>query len=164
MKLKRSAHLFYIDSNYGEGTPAWFLIGKDLEDMSIDLGADVETKKNILDETSVALNGYEPSVEVSPYIADTADAIYAKLKSAAMDRIMDDAHCKTKMLEVLVEDTEATSHSAWMQDCYVVPQSIGGDTEGMQIPFDVHPTGTRTAGSATMAANRVPTFTAAAAG
>jgi len=163
-KLKRSAHLFYIDSSWGSGTPSWFLIGKDIEDMSIDLGADVETTKNILDETSVSLNGYEPSIEVSPYIANPTDAIWNKLKSAAMDRVMDDEHCKTKMLEVLVEDTEATSHSAWMQDCYVVPQSVGGDTTGLQIPFDVHPDGTRTAGTAALTAGRTATFTPAAAG
>lgn len=161
-KLQRSAHLFYIDSTYGGSTPAWYLVGKDIEDMTVDLGADVETRKNILDETSVGLNGYEPTVDVSPYIANPTDTIYEKLKAAAMDRVMDDAHCKTKMLEVLVEDATESSHSAWMQDCYVIPTSVGGDTTGLQIPFEVHPEGTRTAGTAALAAGRVPTFTAAA--
>lgn len=160
-KLKRSAHLFYIDSTWGGETPSWFLIGKDIEDMSIDLGADVETKKNILDETSVALNGFEPSIEVSPYIANPTDAIWTHLKSCAMDRVMDDDHCKTKMLEVLIEDTADTSHSAWMQACYVVPQSVGGDTSGLQIPFDVHPDGVRTAGTAVVTATKTATFTPA---
>ena len=158
-KLKRSAHLFYIDSSWGGSTPAWFLIGKDIEDMSIDLGADVETTKNILDETSVNLNGFEPSIEVSPYIANPSDAIWTKLKAVAMERVMDDEHCKTKMLEVLVEDTADTTHSAWMQDCYVVPQSVGGDTTGLQIPFDVHPDGQRIAGTAALTATRAATFT-----
>ena len=158
-KLKRSAHLLYVDSTYGGVTPEWFLVGKDIEELEIDLGADVESKTNILDETSVELNGYEPSIEVAPYIANPTDSIYDRLKAAAMDRVMDDAHCKSKFLEVIVEDTEANSHSAWLQECYVVPQSVGGDTSGLQIPFNIHPMGTRTAGTATLA-NRVPTFTA----
>lgn len=159
-KLKRSAHLFYIDASFGGSTASWYLVGKDIEEMEVDLGADVETRKNILDETSVALNGYEPTIEASPYVCDPDDAIYAKLKAAAMSREMDDTHCLTEMLEVIVEDTDDSSHSAWKQPCYVVPQSVGGDTSGLQIPFTVYPTGTRVAGTAALA-NRVPTFTAA---
>lgn len=161
MKLKREAHLFFINTNFtGTGTASWFLVGKHIEDMSVDLGADVETVKNILGEQSVNLNGYEPSISAEPYYANPDDAIYPILKASAMDRVMDDAHCKTEMLEVIIEDTTETSHDAWKQDCYVVPDSIGGDTSGLQIPFTVHPEGERTKGTATLN-NRVPTFTAA---
>ena len=160
MKLKRSAHLFFIDASMNGTTTQWFLVGKGIEEMSVDLGADVETQHDILDETSVNLNGFEPSVEADPYYANPDDALYEPLEAAAMDRVMDDAHCATKMLEVIVKDTSATSHDAWQQDCYIVPNSVGGDTSGLQIPFTVHPYGTRVKGTATLA-NRVPTFTPA---
>lgn len=160
MKLKRSAHLLYVDASMNGTTTEWFLIGKDIEELSVDLGADVENVKNILDETSVRLNGFEPSIEASPYMANPDDSIYDVLKAAAMERVMDDAHCKTKMLEVIVDDTSSSSYDAWQQNCYLVPQSIGGDTSGLQIPFNIHPEGTRIAGTATLA-NRVPTFTPA---
>lgn len=158
MRLTRGAHLFYVDASFGGQSPSWYLVGKDIEDMSVDLGADVETFKNILDETSVRHNGYEPTIEADPYYADPDDAIYDKLKDIAMNRKKGDA-CKTKYLEVIVEDTADTSHSAWIEDCYVVPQSVGGDTSGMQIPFTVYPAGNRDEGTATLA-NKVPTFTA----
>lgn len=158
MKLTRGAHLFYIDTSFGTGTASWYLVGKDIEELSVDLGADTETFKNILDETSVRHNGYEPTIDAEPYYADPDDALYPKLKDIAMNRKKGDA-CKTKYLEVIVEDTEATSHSAWQEDCYIVPQSVGGDTSGFQIPFQVLPAGNRQAGSATLA-NKVPTFTA----
>lgn len=158
MKLTRGAHLFYIDTSFGTGTTSWYLVGKDIEEMSVDLGADTETVKNILDETSVRHNGYEPTIDADPYYADPDDALYPKLKDIAMNRKKGD-DCKTKYLEVIVEDTEATSHSAWQEDCYVIPQSVGGDTSGFQIPFQVLPAGNRQAGSATLA-NKVPTFTA----
>lgn len=158
MKLTRGAHLFYIDTSFGTGTTSWYLVGKDIEEMSVDLGADTETVKNILDETSVRHNGYEPTIDADPYYADPDDALYPKLKDIAMNRKKGD-DCKTKYLEVIVEDTDATSHSAWQEDCYVIPQSVGGDTSGFQIPFQVLPAGNRQAGTATLA-NKVPTFTA----
>ena len=158
MKLTRGAHLFYIDTSFGTGTTSWYLVGKDIEEMSVDLGADTEIVKNILDETSVRHNGYEPTIDADPFYADPDDALYPKLKDIAMNRKKGD-DCKTKYLEVIVEDTEATSHSAWQEDCYIVPQSVGGDTSGFQIPFQVLPAGNRQAGSATLA-NKVPTFTA----
>ena len=60
MKLKRSYLAHYIDASFGgTGAPKWFLIGKDIEDMSVELNPDTDTVKNILDETSVNDNGYE---------------------------------------------------------------------------------------------------------
>ena len=158
MKLKRSAHLLYVDASMGGTTASWFLVGKDIEDLTIDLGADTETVKNILDETSVQLNGYEPSIEASPYMANPDDAIYEPLLAAAMDRVMDDAHCKSKFLEVIVEDTTASTHDCWLQDCYLIPQSVGGDTSGFQIPFNILPDGERQKKTCSLS-NRVPTIT-----
>ena len=158
MKLTRGAHLFYIDTSFGSGTVSWYLVGKDIEEMSVDLGADTETVKNILDETSVRHNGYEPTIDADPFYADPDDALYPKLKDIAMNRKKGD-ECKTKYLEVIVEDTGDTSHSAWQEDCYIVPQSVGGDTSGFQIPFQVLPAGNRQAGTVTLS-NKVPTFTA----
>ena len=163
MKLKREAHLLFVNTNTtGSGTASWYLVGKHIEELSVDLGADVETVKNILGESSVNLNGYEPSISADPYYANPDDAIYPMLKASAMDRVMDDTHCKTEMLEVIIEDTSESAHPAWKQDCYVVPDSIGGDTSGLQIPFTIHPEGERTAGTATIS-NKVPTFTPASA-
>ena len=98
-KLKRSAHLFYIDTTFGGSTPSWYLVGKDVEDMSIELNPDVETKKNILDETTVNDNGYEPSISVDTYYANPSDGdFYTKIKDIAMNRKTGDS-CKTKILE-----------------------------------------------------------------
>lgn len=151
--------MFFIDTSFGTGTtPSWYLVGKDIEDMSVDLGADTETIKNILDEVSVRHNGYEPSIEAEPFYADPSDPLYPKLKDIALNRKKGE-DCKTKYLEVIVEDTEVTSHSAWQEDCLIVPQSYGGDTSGFQIPFNVLPDGNRQQGTATLA-GKVPTFTA----
>lgn len=101
-KLKRSYLMHYIDASFGGETPKWFLIGRDIEDMSVELNPDTETVKNILDETVVNDNGYEPSIDADTYYANTGDAIYEKIKDIAMNRLTGD-DCKTAILEVLVD-------------------------------------------------------------
>ena len=158
-KLKRSAHLFYIDTSFGGSTPSWFLVGKDVEDMSVELNPDTEVVKNILDETTVNDNGYEPSISVDTYFAKPSDgAFYTKIKDIAMNRLTGDA-CRTKVLEVLVDKTTGP-YDAWVEDAVIKPQSYGGAQGGVRIPYNVHFDGNRTQGTATLA-DRVPTFTAA---
>lgn len=157
MKLKRSYLLHYIDASFGKGSsPSWFLIGKDIEDMAVELNPDTETTKNILDETSVNDNGYEPSMSADPYYANPEDAIYENLRNIAMNRLTGDA-CKTQILEVLIEGDTESKHKAWTEDVIVKPQSYGGATGGINIPFDVTFNGNRQEGNATIT-NGTPTF------
>ena len=158
-KLERKALAHYLDSAFGSGEASWFLLGADIEDLTVELNPDVETVKNILGETSIKDNGYEPSTSADPYYANPEDAIYEKIRDIAMDRKKGDA-CRTKILEVIIEDTEADTHLAYIEDVVVKPTSYGGGTEGVAIPFDVHFAGNRKKGTVTLA-NGVPTFTAA---
>ena len=163
-KLARKAYATYIDASFTDNTgdswaPSWFLIGKDIEEMSVELNPDTETVKNILGETSVKDNGYEPSMSADPYYANPKDSIYAKLKSIAMERLVDD-DCKTTILEVIIDPDDSGSHEAYIEDVVVKPQSYGGDTSGFAIPFDVLFDGNRQKGTATIT-NKVPTFTPA---
>ena len=156
-KLARKALAHYIDGSLGgSGSPKWYLIGKDIDDMSVELNPDTESTENILGETSVKDNGYEVSMSADPYYADPADEIYAKIKDIAMNRLKGD-ECKTKILEVVI-DKETGPFDAWIEDCIVKPQSYGGDTSGVGIPFDVLFNGNRKQGTATIS-DRVPTFT-----
>lgn len=157
-KLERKAHALYVDASFGTGATDWFKVGKDIEDMSIDLGTDVETVENIWNETSVKDNGYKPQISADPYYADPSDAIYESLRDIALER-KKGASCETKYLEVVIEDTEAESHLAYQEDCVVKPTSYGGGTEGLNIPFSVSPNGNRKKGTVTFVSGK-PSFTA----
>lgn len=157
MKLKREALLHYIDASFGKGTtPTWFLIGKDIDDMSVELSPELESKKNILGETSTSDNGYEPKLSADPYYANSTDSIYEKIKDIAMNRLKGD-DCKTKVLEVLI-DKEAGPYDAWEEDCIVKPQSYGGGVDGVAIPFEVTFAGNRKQGTVVIT-DKVPVFT-----
>jgi len=160
-KLKRSYLLHYIDASFGGETPNWFLIGKDIEDMSVELNPDTSTKKNILDETVTDDNGYEPSISADTYYANTGDTIYSKIKDIAMNRLTGD-DCKTKVLEVVIDKKgDNVEYDAWMEDCIVKPQSYGGAQGGVNIPFNINFDGNRKQGTVTIT-DKVPTFTPAA--
>lgn len=160
-KLKRSHLIHCIDSTFGGETPSWFIIGKDIEDMSMELNPSTTTVKNILDETSVNDEGYEPSLSVETYYANVGDSIYTKIKDIAMNRLTGD-ECKTTLLEILIDKTSG-AYDAWTEDVIVKPQSYGGPQGGVNIPFTVTPCGNRIKGTVTIA-NKVPTFTADAEG
>lgn len=157
-KLKRSYLLHYIDASFGGTTPNWFLIGKDIEEMAVELNPDIQQVKNILDETVTNDNGYEPSIDADTYYANTEDSIYEKLKNIAMNRLTGKA-CKTKALEVVV-DKVSGPYDAWMEDCIVKPQSYGGAQGGVNIPFNISFDGNRKKGTVTIT-DKVPTFTEA---
>lgn len=155
-KLNRSALIHWINGKPAAVSPAWYKIGKDVEDMSVDLNAEIETQKNILDETSVRHNGYEPSMSVETYYADPEDDIYEFITGIAMGRLKGD-DCKTQVLEVIIEDTEASSHNAWKEDVIVEVTSYGGGQGGVAIPYTVHYAGNRESGTVSISDGQ-PTF------
>ena len=158
-KLKRSALLHYLDASFGGETPAWFIIGKDVSDLSVSLNPQTETVKNILDETSVNDNGYEPSADVNTYYANPSDGeFYTKIKDIAMNRLTGD-DCKTTILEVLVDKTTG-SYDAWTEDVIIKPTSYGGPQGGVSIPYPITFAGNRVQGTVAIT-GKVPTFTPA---
>ena len=160
-KLKRSALVHFLNSNFSVqlASAAWTVIGKDVEDLSVELNPDTEPIKNILDETSVHDNGYEPSFDVDTYYADPSDGdIYAKLKDIAMNRRTGDA-CKTLVLEVII-DKASGAYDAWVEEVIVKPTSYGGATGGVRIPYTVTFCGNRQTGTVTIT-DKIPTFTPA---
>lgn len=147
-KLTRGRYIIYIDASFGGDTPEWFKIGKGLTSLQVDLNPDVTVERDITDEVSATDNGYTPQASIDPFYANPEDAIYEKIRNIAMNRLTGDA-CKTKIMEVIVDDEESTSYPAWTENILVKPTSTGGDTTGFAIPFDVYFDGGRKEGTVT---------------
>lgn len=166
-KLNREAMATYLDTVFNtkvaDVSKAVFeIIGDDIEEMSVELNPDTEQNKNILGQTKTKDNGYEPSMDADPFYADPEKKLYPKIRDIALGRLKG-AACKTLMLEVFVEDTEATTHTAYVREVMVKPQSYGGDTGGLNFPFNVSEDGASVKGTVTAASltSGSPTFTAA---
>lgn len=153
MKAERKYLAHYLDSAFDMtyAAPAYVRLGKDLEEFSVALNPDVSTSKNILGENSVVHNGYEASSDAAPVYYEYDDALSEKIMEIAMLRKSGDA-CKTTYVEVLLKPGETDSDAptvvrAIREDVYVVPNSYGGDTSGVNVPFTIHYAGNRVEGT-----------------
>ena len=153
MKAERKYLAHYIDGAFDmtyEKT-GYVRIGKDLEEYAEELNPDVETKKNILGENSVVHNGYEASSDVDPYYYEYDDSLSEKIMDIAMNRLTGD-QCKTSKVDVILKPGATSADAptvikAWREDVYVIPNSVGGDTSGVQTPFTIYNAGNRVEGT-----------------
>lgn len=124
-------------------------LGQDLEELNTELNPEIETKNNILGETSTNLSSYQAQYSVEPYYADDGTGLHTFLQDIIDNRkVLDDV--KTDVLEVhLWEETAENSgiFTAYKEEAIIEISSYGGDTTGYQIPFNVHLSGNRTKGT-----------------
>jgi hypothetical protein len=145
-KIKRRFMAHFINTA-ASGTAAYERLGKDLEEYNVEMNANVETKNNILGETSVILDSYQPQASVEPYYAEVGSSLFERLQAIIDERqTLDDL--KTDIIEVhLWETATEGAYEAYKEEAIIEVSSYGGDTTGYQIPFNVHYTGVRTKGT-----------------
>lgn len=148
-KIKRKYMAHYINSAApSAGAAAYSRLGKDLEEYNVEMNANVETKNNILGETSVTLDSYQPQGSVEPYYAMVGDPMFDRLQSIIDDRLtLDDLLSDTVEVHLWEASGDSgTAFVAYKEEVYIEISSYGGDTTGYQIPFSLHYTGVRTKG------------------
>ncbi len=151
-KLDRNRLMYFagfLASGSNKSAPGdveWEVLGVDNDDLSKELNPDTETGKNVLGETTFKHRGYEPEVSLDPYYADDSSALYDKLLAAAVQEKYGEEDIKGYFVEVLYTTASGTTltGTGYMRSAYIVPESTGGDTSGMGIPFKVTPVGPMT--------------------
>ena len=79
-KIKRKFMAHFIDAAFpGSDATDYGRLGKDLEEYNVEMNANVETKSNILGETSVNLDSYQPQASAEPYYAVVGDPLFERL-------------------------------------------------------------------------------------
>lgn len=143
-KYERKYLAHFIDESFGE-TPSYSRLGKDLEEYNIELNPDVETKQNILGESTANVKGYSPQGTVDTYYAYKGDALFEHLFDIVNERATG-SKLETTVVDVLL-DSDGTVVSAYKENVTVVPSSVGGGTDGVMIPFDIYYVGERVSGT-----------------
>ena len=166
MKLNREAFAQYLDSGWNKkvsdaSKAAWEILGDDIEEMSVEMNPETEQRKNILGQTKTIDNGFAPTMSADPWYANTESKLYPHMRDISFEQLKGDER-KTLMLEVIVEDTEAETHTAYLREVKVTPTSYGGGTEGFNIPFTVDFDGAYAKGTVTAESVKAgaPVFTA----
>ena len=154
--IERKYYAHFLDAAFSKdySNTSYIRIGKDLEEYNEELNPDVEVSKNILGEQSVRHSGYEVQGDVDPYYyEDYDDPLSNKMFELINTRATGDK-CKTSMVDVLLkadaddpENNPPTVIWAYREDVYAIPNSAGGDTSGIQIPFTVYKAGNRVKGT-----------------
>lgn len=146
-KIERKFLAHFINADTTGSTPEYVRLGKDLEEYSPELSAEVETTKNILGESSINISSYEKTGSVEPYYAEKEDPLFERLQAIIDGNLVLDA-LKTDVVEVkLWEEESSGAYPAIKEEAYIEVSSYGGDTTGYQIPFTLHYTGVKTAGT-----------------
>lgn len=146
-KIERKYLAHYINTAIAGAEAVYERLGKDLEEYSPELGAQVDTKKNILGETSILISSYEKTGSVEPFYAEKDSGLFTRLQNILDEGlVLDDL--KTDVVEVkLWEKEESGAYPAIKEEAYIEVSSYGGDTTGYQIPFTLHYTGVKTKGT-----------------
>ena len=165
-KLNREALAHYLDTEWNtkvaDASKAVFeILGEDIEEMSVEMNPETEQKKNILGQTKTIDSGFTPTMSADPWYANTDSKLYPHMKEIVFEQLKGDER-KTLMLEVIVEDTEAETHLAYVREVKVTPTSYGGGAEGFNIPFTVDFDGAYAKGTVTAESVKAgaPVFTA----
>lgn len=154
-KIERKYLAHYLDASFGDTSTNYVRLGKDLEEYNEELNPDVEIQKNILGEQNVNHNGYEVQSDIDPYYAYSDDPLFEQLAKIANERLTGD-DCVTTKVDVLL-NANGTVEWAYREKVWVIPNTVGGDTGGVQIPFTVYNAGERVKGTWDMSTK---TFTA----
>ena len=157
-KIERKYLAHFINTAAPGSEAVYERLGKDLEEFSPEMAAQVDTKKNILGETSILISSYEKTGSVEPYYAETDSSLFERLQSIIDEQLVLDK-LKTDVVEVKLWEGEGdgTSFPAHKEEAFIEVSSYGGDTTGYQIPFTLHFTGNKVKGTFDV---KTKTFTA----
>ena len=145
-KIERKYLAHYINAAES-GEAVYERLGKDLEEFSPELAAQVDTKRNILGETAILISGYEKTGAVEPFYAEEGSALFERLQSIVDGNLVLD-QLLTDVVEVKLWKSEnGTTYPAIRESAYIEVISYGGDTTGYQIPFTLHFTGNKETGT-----------------
>ena len=157
-KIERKYMAHFINAAKSGEEAVFERLGQDLEEFSPELSAQVETKKNILGQSSVLISGYEKTAAVEPFYAQSGSKLFERLQEIIDgDLVLDEL--KAEVVDVkLWEADETGAYPAVKEAVFIEITSYGGDTTGYQIPFTIHYTGEKVKGTFDVSTK---TFTAA---
>ena len=157
-RIKREEFKLFADVG-ASSAPEWELQGGRIEDMSLEMNPNVETVTDVTGVTETTLDKYEKQTSVSPYYAKRDSKMAAWLYNVVREeKTLSDVEKTFCVVNIFAGSDGA--YDAWTQKGVVAVQSFGGDTKGLQIPYNIHWTGEKVFGTAAIA-NGVMTFTPA---
>lgn len=147
-ELERKFLGHFVDASM-DATPVYEQLGDGIEEMSIEMGANVQKTRDITGKTKTFVDGYEKSQSVEPYKANDGSEMFERLQDIVdNNKVLDDLN--TTVIDVHLwkpVGEGGTIFEAIREEAVIEVTSYGGDTSGYQIPFTLHRTGVITKGT-----------------
>lgn len=147
--IKREEFKLFADVGT-TSTPEWELLGKKVEDMSLAMNPNVTTVTDVTGDTTTALDKYEVQTDVSPMRAKKDSKFFSILYDIVKEeKTLSDVERTFLCVNIFdaTEGEDSTAYAAWTQKAVVAVQNYGGNTEGLDIPFNLHWFGEKTYGT-----------------
>lgn len=161
VKATRKLLMTYVDVSDG-GTPEWELVGRGVEDSSIELNPNTETTTDILGITETAVTKWEPNQSFDPNTVKGGSKLNHKLHQIWQNKTPE-LLSKFNVLIVYAYLGETNKFEAEMQkNCTINITSIGGSAY-VDMPIEISLSNDSTKGTVSIA-DGVPTFAPASAG
>lgn len=159
-KASRKLLMTFVDVSDTD-QPEWELVGKGVEDSSIELNPNTETVTDILGITETSVTKWEPKQSLDPNTVKGGSKLNFKLHSIWQNKTPE-LLSKFNVLIVYAYVGENTTFEAEVQkNCTINITSIGGSSY-VDMPIEILFSNDSEKGTVTIE-NGVPTFTAAAA-
>ena len=145
-KNKREQYIVFAEFTV-DNAKVYEAIGKDNEDMSRTMNNEVNSFKNVLGVTQVDVTKGAQTTTVDPFKMDT-DSNMSKFLQDIYFQDLDGSDVEMDFVEVSMQAGESSGeYPAFKQKGAISINSIGGDTTGISVPFDINWKGPRTYGT-----------------
>lgn len=113
-------------------------LGRGLESLPTQMGADVEKKKDVLGNVEISIGGYDKSATIAPYVCDSDEDLYKFLQDVIdNERTLDDLN--VIVLDVkLYELPTLNAYPAIKEDAVIEITDYNREIAGYQINFNLH--------------------------
>lgn len=123
------------------------LIGKGIEELSIEQGAEINTVKDVTGSNDTSLDAYEKTTALDPIYVAGGNKFSEKLDEIEEKELIGDDVILDFVWAKLYKTTEESKVRAWKQKAVVELTSFGGDIKGVNAPCTLHWIGERTYGT-----------------
>lgn len=160
VKAPRKLLMTFVDVSDDASTPEWELVGRGVEDSSIDLNPSTETTTDILGITDTSVTKWEPSQSLDPNTVKGGSKLNFKLHKIWQDK-KPELLSKFNVLIVYAYIGETNNFEAEMQkNCTINVTSLGGSAY-VDMPIEISYSNDSTKGTVTLDDDKKPTFTKA---
>lgn len=162
VKAVRKLLMTFVDVADTSGTPEWELVGRGVEDSSIELNPNTETVTDITGITDTGVTKWEPSQSFDPNTVRGGSKLNFKLHKIWQDKTPEKlSQFKVLIVYAYIDGSTSTTFEAEMQkNCTINITSIGGDAY-VDMPIEITFSNDIEKGTATKSPTGEWSFTAA---